>query len=394
MSRSKDEFLATLSHELRTPLNAVLGFARLLSSGRMEGSNARRAVDAIERNALAQAQLIEDLLDVSRIISGKLRLELSEINLAEVVVAAVETVRPALHAKEIRFDVTMDSAVGDVMGDPNRLQQIVWNLLSNAIKFTPKGGQVQLSVARNAEQIELTVSDSGQGMDAAFLPLVFHRFYQVDGSATRKHGGLGLGLAICRHLAELHGGSIEAASDGPGRGATFTVFLPVLPLRRDPSVPTPARALVARPRAFSPSDALREVKVLVVDDEPDARELLTWVVAACGGIAIEASSASEALGLLASENPDVLVSDIGMPGEDGYSLIHRVRALPPEQGGKTPAVALTAYARVEDRVRVLAAGFELYLTKPVNPDDFVAVVANLVQSVRAARPSPPQSSPG
>jgi signal transduction histidine kinase/CheY-like chemotaxis protein len=381
-SRGKDEFLATVSHELRTPLNAMLGWARLLTSGTLPEAARGKALQSIERNALAQAQLVEDLLDVSRIVSGKLRLDLHEVDFPRVVEAAVDSVRPAMEAREIRFQPAIDPSASQVMGDPNRLQQVIWNLLSNAIKFTPRGGHVQLIVARVKSHIELSVSDTGLGIEPAFLPFLFQRFYQADGTSTRNHGGLGLGLAICRHLVELHGGTIEALSEGLGQGATFKVQLPVLPVRatRDALVAHPA---LARPLVFEPPPELQGLKVLIVDDQPDAREVLAAVMMHCGATAIEASSSSEGLGRVVAARPDVIISDIGMPEEDGYSFIRRVRELAADAGGRTPAAALTAYARAEDRRQAMQAGFEMHVPKPVEPAELVTVVATLARIGRA-----------
>ncbi len=382
-SRSKDEFLATVSHELRTPLNAMLGWARMLTTGRLDEEKSARALQAIERNAVAQAQLIDDLLDVSRIISGKLRLDLVEVDFPRVVEAAVDSVRPAMDAKGIQFTPLLDPAASEVMGDPNRLQQVVWNLLSNAIKFSPKRGRVRLSLTRIDSHIELSVSDNGQGIDPEFLPRLFQRFQQADGGPTRTQGGLGLGLAICRHLVELHGGTIDADSNGLGTGTTFTVRLPVLPLRATPPDHRRVHPTLDRNVAFERPSELVGLRVLVVDDQPDARELLVALVADCGGTAHEASSASEAMRILVAERPDVIVSDIGMPGEDGHSFIRRVRSLPAEQGGRTPAAALTAYARAEDRRQAMKAGFEMHIPKPVEPAELVTVLATLARIGRA-----------
>jgi signal transduction histidine kinase/ActR/RegA family two-component response regulator len=368
-NRLKDEFLATVSHELRTPLNAILGWSLLLYDRRVEGDAALRALETIDRNARALAQLVEDLLDVSRIISGKLRLEVETIEPAPCIEAAIETLEPAASAKGIRVTTALDRHAGPVSGDPARLQQIVWNLLSNAIKFTPRGGHVEVKLSRVASHVEITIEDSGQGIAPEFLPHVFDRFRQADGATTRSHGGLGLGLAIVRHLVEAHGGSIEAASEGKGRGATFTVSLPIAAVRPD-----------SRPSAaVEPGEEHRldGVRVLVVDDEEDARALVAIVVEQRGAEVASAGSAAEALALLETFRPDVLVSDIGMPGRDGYDLIRAVRALPPERGGRTPAVALTAYARVEDRVRAIRAGYQLHVPKPVEPEELVVVVASL-----------------
>jgi signal transduction histidine kinase/ActR/RegA family two-component response regulator len=385
ISRSKDEFLATVSHELRTPLNSVLGWARLLSTGDLDETATRRALASIERNALAQAQLIDDLLDVSRIISGKLRLELREVDFPAVAEAAVESIRPAMDAKEIQFVSLVDPAASRVMGDPNRLQQIIWNLLSNAIKFTPRGGHVQLALARVDSHIELAVTDTGRGVDRTFLPRLFQRFQQADGSTTRTQGGLGLGLAICRHLVELHGGTIEATSDGVGKGATFTVSLPMLSVRATPTEVRRVPPTIDRQVAFERPSDLAGLKILVVDDQPDARDLIASVIAHCGATSYEAASASEGLRIVESVRPDVIVSDVGMPGEDGYSFIGRVRALPADQGGRTPAAALTAYARAEDRRHALNAGFEMHIPKPVELGELVTALATLARIGREKR---------
>jgi signal transduction histidine kinase/ActR/RegA family two-component response regulator len=383
MSRAKDEFLATVSHELRTPLSGILGWARLLSGGILDDTKQKRAVEAIERNAVAQAQLIEDLLDVSRIIGGKMRLDLDKVELRAVIDAAIESVRPAMDAKKIRFQCLIDPAASPIMGDPNRLQQIVWNLLSNAIKFTAKEGRIQLSLARVDSHVELTVSDNGRGIDPSFLPYLFERFRQADSSTTRAYGGLGLGLAICRHLVELHGGTIEAYSEGASHGSTFVVRFPMLSVQ--PVDPTQrAHPSLARSVLLEYPPELRGLKVLVVDDEPEARELLLTLLTEGGAETRQASSAIEALDAIA-ERPDVVISDIGMPGMDGYELIRRIRALPPDMGGRTPAAALTAYARAEDRRLALRAGFEMFVPKPVEPAEFLQVVATLARIHRAMK---------
>ncbi|MDQ3754101.1 MAG: PAS domain S-box protein, partial [Acidobacteriota bacterium] len=376
-NRLKDEFLATVSHELRTPLTAILGWARILQDDRLDASVVKNALATIERNAQAQNQLIEDLMDVSRIITGKLRLNVRPVELVVVINAAIEAVRPAAEAKGIRLQPVLDPIASAVSGDPDRLQQIVWNLLSNAIKFTPKGGRVQVRLERINSHIEIVVSDTGQGINAEFLPYVFDRFRQADASTTRKHGGLGLGLAIVRQLVEMHGGTASVASDGEGRGATFTVKLPLLIMRHEPGDEERRHPQVVEGIKIECPPELDGVRVLVVDDEPDARQLLTVVLERCGAKILTASSATEALRLLAEVRPDVLLSDIGMPGEDGYSLIRKVRALPAEQGGRTPAAALTAYASAEDRKRVLLAGFQLHIPKPVEPTELITVVASL-----------------
>jgi CheY-like chemotaxis protein/nitrogen-specific signal transduction histidine kinase len=378
VNRAKDIFLATLSHELRTPLTAILGWARVLRDTGMEGDAARHGLDVIERNAEAQHQLIRDLLDVSRIISGKLQLKTRQVELAPVVRAALDSVRQAADAKAIRLGAEYDDETDLVTGDPDRLQQVVWNLLSNAIKFTPKGGRVGVRVERAGSDVCVSVSDTGQGISPEFLPHVFERFRQQDGSTTREHGGLGLGLAIVRHLVEQHGGRVSAESDGETRGSTFTFSLPVAAV----NAPAGARES-AGPSASqaSPGEAegtLDGVRVLVVDDQPDARELLALVLAKAGAEVSTAAAASEALEFLQREQVDVLVSDIGMPGEDGYALIGRVRGLPAQRARRTPSVALTAYASEEDRRRALAAGFDTHLPKPVEPAELVSVVAGLV----------------
>jgi PAS domain S-box-containing protein len=380
-NRTKDEFLGTLSHELRTPLTAILGWARMLSAGQLDETNKQRALETIERNARTQSQLIEDILDVSRVISGKLRLEVRPLDLTAVIEAAVDTALPAADAKGIRIQRVLDSGASMVSGDSTRLQQVVWNLLSNAIKFTPKGGRVQIRLERINSHVEIVVSDTGQGMTSDILPYIFERFRQADSTSTRAHGGLGLGLAIVRHLVELHGGMVEAESAGAGQGSTFTVRLPLIAMR---SVEYSSRRNEERvhPTASSgvPFDCppvLKDLHVLVVDDEEDTRLFVTTVLEQCGARVTTARSAAEALVMLKELRPDVLVSDLGMPEEDGYSLIKKVRALPVEDGGRTPAAALTAYARVEDRMKVLRSGFQIHLPKPIEPAELVTVVANL-----------------
>jgi signal transduction histidine kinase/DNA-binding response OmpR family regulator len=374
-NRMKDEFLATVSHELRTPLTAILGWTRIIRGGKLDPARFIRGLDVIERNGRAQAAIIDDILDVSRIITGKLRLELDAIDLPPMVQAAIDTVRPAADAKNIRIEWISELPNQRYSGDPDRLQQIVWNLLSNAIKFTPKDGHVEIFTAQVNSHLEIRVTDSGQGIDRAFLPHVFDRFRQADGTSTRRHGGLGLGLAIVRHLVELHGGTVEVDSPGEGLGASFTVRLPVR------AVQVPARA----PPDNAPSKSVAELKnqpltglrVLVVDDEPDARELIATVLEQAGARAITAGNAVSALEILVRERPDVLLSDIGMSGSDGYSLIREVRALPAEQGGSIPSAALTAYSRAEDARHAIEAGFQRHVAKPVEPEALVAQVAAL-----------------
>lgn len=377
-NRLKDEFLATVSHELRTPLTAIVGWSMLLRTNTLDEATVARGLETIERNGKAQAQLIEDLMDVSRIITGKLRLDVQTVELASVIEAAIESVHLAAEAKAIRLETILDPLAGPISGDPARLQQIVWNLLSNAIKFTPKKGCVQIRLERINSHIEIIVSDTGTGISPEFLPHVFDRFRQADGTSTRTHGGLGLGLAIVRHLVEQHGGTVRADSRVEEKGATFTVSLPLMIVHRELDHEEERR----HPKGESASGLtcppeLDGLKVLVVDDEPDARQLLAVVLQQCGADVTMAASVEEALSAFERIKPDVLVSDIGMPGEDGYSLIRKIRALPAERGGRIPAAALTAYAGAEDRKRALLAGFHLHIPKPVDPMELVAVVATL-----------------
>ena len=387
--RMKDEFLATLGHELRTPLNAILGWAQALRHTNAVSGELAEGIAVIERNARAQAQIIADLLDMSGIISGKVRLEMQRVDLASVVEASVNAVRPAAQAKDIRLKVTLDGIAGDVSGDPNRLQQVFWNLLTNAVKFTPKAGQVAVSLARVNSHLEVSVVDNGEGIDPAFLPHVFERFRQADASTTRRHGGLGLGLSIVRQLVELHGGSISALSEGAGKGATFRVVLPLTTAAAHASAaeePRQRRAAEPEPMSVASTIDLEGVKVLVVDDEPDARSLIERLLRDRDAEVMTAASAKEALDLLAHDEPDVLISDIGMPKEDGYSLLRRIRKL---KGAKArlPAIALTAYARPEDRAKAIEAGYQLHLAKPVEASTLIAMVAML--SRRGAAPARP-----
>jgi PAS domain S-box-containing protein len=382
-SRVRDEFLATVSHELRTPLNAILGWARLLLEGQLDAGRARHAAEVVERNARVQAQLIEDLLDVSAIITGKMRLHVRPVMPAGVVEAALETVRPMAEAKEIRIDTALERDAGPVPADVGRLQQVVWNLLSNAIKFTPHGGHVSVGLERVDSQVEITVADTGQGIPAEFLPHVFDRFRQADSSSTRTSAGLGLGLAIVRHLVELHGGRVHVDSAGEGRGATFTVRLPIMLVKSVPADPddrpaAPRATTSLAPPEFESPPRLDGVRVLLVDDEPDTRALLKEVLERCGAEVRDAGSAAEAFALVQQWRPSVLVSDIGMPGEDGYSLIRKVRDWEKHHGGWTPAMALTAYARAEDRKRALLAGYQVHAAKPIETAEFATVVASLV----------------
>jgi CheY-like chemotaxis protein/two-component sensor histidine kinase len=352
---------------------------KMLRSGRLPVEKHAKALETVDRNAQAQAQLVEDLLDVSRIISGKLRLDTQPVELVDVIQAALESVRPAADAKDIQLHLELGTGGSRVMGDPGRLQQVVWNLVSNAVKFSPGGSRVRVLLERGEGAAEVTVVDEGPGIPADFLPHLFERFTQLEGGTTRRHGGLGLGLAIVRHLVELHGGTVRAASDGPGRGATFTVRLPLAaPRPSTGDTPSPRRTAsfpTVRP-AHPPSLSARNI--LVVDDEQDNREVLKVLLEGCGANVVTASSVPEALRALREAPPDLLVSDIGMPGEDGYSLISQVRALSGEQGGRVPAVALTAYARVEDRTRALTAGFNMHVAKPVEPTELLAILSSLV----------------
>ena len=365
-TRLRDEFLATVSHELRTPLTPILTWTQLLRPGRQDPAMFARAIDAIERSARAQAQLIEDLLDVSRIITGRLRIDVRPMPLWGVVEAAIESMGPAAEAKGILLDVVLDPQARLVMGDADRLQQVVWNLLSNAIKFTPPGGRVAVRVEQVDDEVRLTVRDTGKGIRPEFAPYVFERFRQADSSTTRAHGGLGLGLAIVRHLVELHGGSVSAESAGEGRGATFIVRLPatVVEDARGPAWAPAPQALEARPLAGR--------RVLVVDDDRDTCEALDAILAHAGAEVRTSCTVAGALGELGAWPADVLVSDIAMPGEDGFALVRAVRARPPEAGGRVPVLALTAYAHKHERVRILEAGFALHLAKPVDSAELVA----------------------
>jgi PAS domain S-box-containing protein len=375
-NRLKDDFLATISHELRNPLNAIMGWAHMMRLGKLTPANTERAVETIYRNAKSQAQLVADLLDVSRIISGKLRLDVRTVDLIFIVNAAIDSIRPAAEAKSIRLQTMLDPAAGPISGDADRLQQIVWNLLTNAVKFTPKGGKIQVKVQRIDSHVEIVVSDSGVGISKEFLPYVFDRFRQADASTTRIHGGLGLGLSIVHQLVDLHGGSVSVSSEGEGKGAAFTITLPFVGVISKDAEP----AQVAAGDEVISLDglpSLEGLKVLVVDDEADTRELIREVLKECGSEVIMCRSATEALEALEQHKPDILISDLGMPDEDGYSLISKIRALPAERGGQIPAAALTAYARAEDRMRVLRSGFQFHLPKPVDSAELVTVVASL-----------------
>jgi signal transduction histidine kinase len=373
-NKIKDEFLATLSHELRTPLNSILGWAQLLRGGSLNDDASDRAVLTIIRNSKSLAQIIDDLLDVSRIITGKLRLDARPTELGQVIEAAAESLQIAADAKGINLSVSIDPNAGSVSGDANRLQQVVWNLLSNAIKFTPAGGSVAVNLERINLDTLIVVADSGEGISEDFMPYLFDRFRQGDSTFTRKHGGLGLGLAIVRHIVELHGGTVSAESGGKGEGSIFKVILPSLYMRPEP-VPRAVTGQLTDPRA------LAGICVALVDDDADALELLAVALGHRGAKVVALGSAEELMNWLASNPPpDVLVSDIGLPGEDGYQLIARFRELARGCGAEIPAVALTAYAGVEDKEKVLAAGYQVHLPKPVEPDTLAKVIAGLASS--------------
>ena len=375
-NRMKDEFLATLSHELRTPLNAIVGWSRILQSGELDPADLKEGLAAIERNAQVQSQLVEDLLDISRITSGNLRLDVQRLSITEVIEAALAAVMPAATAKGIRLNKVLDSLAGPITGDFARLQQVVWNLLSNAVKFTPKGGRVQVLLERVNSHVEVSVTDTGMGIPPEFLPHVFDRFRQADSSTTRRHGGLGLGLSIAKQLIEMHGGSIRAKSPGEGHGATFTVMLPITVVHFEQPEPEKVRPREAnKTEDICPGHVLAGLKVLVVDDEPDALQLLHRVLVACHAEVALASSAAQAWELVERFQPDVIVSDIGMPEQDGYDFIRQVRAS--HSARDIPAAALTAFARVEDRKRALLAGFQTQIVKPVDPAELTAAVASL-----------------
>jgi signal transduction histidine kinase/CheY-like chemotaxis protein len=370
-NRIKDEFLATLSHELRTPLTSLLGWACVLREQR-DDTLLDQGLQAIERNARVQAQLIDDLLDVSRIVSGKLHLNVRPLDISLVIQAAINVVRPAAQAKSIGLECWAQPGLGAISADPARLQQIVWNLLSNAVKFTPTGGSITVRLEQDGSYARMTIRDTGCGIDPEFLPNVFDRFRQADSSTTRSFGGLGLGLAIVRHLVELHGGKVGAASEGIGKGATFSAMFPLLPERAKPLSLSYSGEIT---RVEIPS--LEGLRVLVVDDEPEARQIITTVIQRTGAVVKACETANEALETLVDWRPDVLMSDIAMPDEDGYTLIGKVRSLPRDQGGETPAAALTAYARDEDRQRALDAGYQMHIAKPVSTGKLVTMIAEL-----------------
>jgi PAS domain S-box-containing protein len=372
----KDEFLSTLSHELRTPLSAIFGWSQLLETGRLGPEETQEAVEAIGRNARMQTQLIDDLLDMSRIVSGKIRLDIQPLDLAEVVQRAVESVRPSADARQIQLRKIIDPHAGPIKGDPTRLQQVIWNLLTNAIKFTPKGGKVDVVLERVNSHVEITVHDSGVGIKPEFLPHVFERFRQADSSTTRVYGGLGIGLSIVKSLVELHGGTVAVKSAGENQGTTFFITLPLVPVKEGEDR--------EHPKSYQPPTIdceelnLGGIKILVVDDDADARALISRVLRQCEAEVATAANAHDALQILSHSRPDVVVSDIGMPDKDGYQFIRELRQLPADQGGKTPAVALTAFARSEDRTRALLAGYQVHLSKPIEPQELLAAVGSVV----------------
>jgi signal transduction histidine kinase len=378
-SLMKDEFLATLSHELRTPLNAIVGWAALLRAGNLQGDRLRQALESITRNARSQARLIDDLLDVSAIMSGKMSLKGQPVELASVAEAALDAVRPAAEARRIHLESDLSGwprGLGLVWGDPVRLQQVVWNLLSNGVKFTPEGGTVKICLDMDQDHARLMVSDNGPGIDGSFLPYVFEPFRQEDGTITRNHGGLGLGLAIVRRLVELHGGTARAESAGPGFGASFEVRLPLRAAEPERRVREPRSHEERKPSLSCPPN-VPGLRILVVDDEADARDLVSTLLERCGAQVRVASSVREAMAEMKRFRPDVVLSDLAMPDEDGYALIRRIRALPAAEGGRVPAAALTAHARGEDRRKTLLAGFNMHVPKPVDPEELLAVVASL-----------------
>ncbi|MCU1267869.1 MAG: two-component hybrid sensor and regulator [Acidobacteria bacterium] len=374
-NRTKDEFLAVLSHELRTPLSAILGWSHLVRTSKLDDSQMARAFETIERNARSQSQLIDDLLDVSRIITGKLEIEYRQVNLCSVIEAAVEALRPSFETKDIQFETILHAKDCFIQGDATRLQQIFWNLFSNAMKFTPQKGNVRVELERSGPEFTIAVSDTGVGISTEFIPYIFDRFRQADGSTTRNHGGLGLGLAIVRHLVELHNGSVAVESPGKDQGSTFTVHLPVTATVVVPEGGNSDCELASNGQALNAPKILEGVRVLVVDDESDARDLVSAILTRCGGEVRCSESAAAAMLAFKEWQPDVLISDIGMPDEDGYTLIKKVRKLRSKRAKEIPAVALTAYVNQQDKARALAAGFQAHLPKPIEPEALVKCVA-------------------
>ncbi|MGF2036601.1 MAG: ATP-binding protein [Nostoc sp. CmiVER01] len=381
-NRIKDEFLAVLSHELRTPLNAILGWSKLLQTGRLNQSKTSEALATIERNANLQVQLIEDLLDISRILQGKLTLDITKINLESTILSALQTMRLAAEAKLIEVSTVFEPLMGEVMGDSTRLQQVVWNLLSNAVKFTPKGGKIKVELKQADGYAQIIVSDTGKGISAEFLPFVFDYFRQADSTSTRNFGGLGLGLAIVRNIIEIHGGIVKADSQGENKGATFTVSLPLLEDESPSLTDEQNYPVLLTPKSLP----LAGVRVLVVDDDPDSLDFAAFVLEQDGAFVIALSSAYEALKTLTEIKPDVLVSDISMPDMDGYMLIRKVRSWTPEQGGQIPAIALTAFAKNDDRQEALKAGFQMHLPKPFNPEKLIAAIVQLIGTKGVNKP--------
>ena len=376
LSRSKDEFIATVSHELRTPMTAILGWVRMLAGGQLKPDGQKKAFEVIERNARSQAQLIEDLLDMSRIISGKLKLTMTQVDLSTLIAAVVESHRPTAELKSIRVRTVIDPAVKYVVGDQDRLRQVFWNLLSNALKFTPSGGHVQVSLDRAESLARISVLDDGIGINPEFLPHVFDRFSQADSSITRFHGGLGMGLSIVKSIVELHGGEVSVSSSGEGKGATFSVMLPLITkaARRDEEFAS-AEALLEEPLTYARD--LVGLKLLVVDDEPDTCEMLSFLLEGCGAEVRTANSATDALEQLKTWSPNVLICDIGMPAVDGYELMRRIRSDEKLRNAHIPAVALTALARIEDRVKALSAGYQMHVAKPIEPVELVSMIASV-----------------
>ncbi|MBN8422771.1 MAG: PAS domain S-box protein [Verrucomicrobia bacterium] len=390
-SRMKDEFLATLSHELRTPLQAILGWTQMLITCPCGEKEIKQGLEVIDRNAHAQTRIIEDLLDMNRILSGKVRLDVQRVELQSVIGEAVEALRPAAHAKSLRIHPLLDPMAPPVLGDPGRLQQIVWNLLSNAVKFTPAGGEITVALQRVNSHLEISITDSGVGIPAEFLPHVFERFRQFDSTTTRRHGGLGLGLAIVRHLTELHGGTVRARSAGENAGSTFTVLLPLAVLHSEPDSGIQQHPASTRASSSSaPLPLLQQVSLLVVDDEEDARAMLAKMLSKAGAKVTTASSARQALDLLRTQVPHVIISDIGMPGQDGYDLIREIRSHSEKEGGHIPAIALTAYTRTEDRIKAISAGFQMHLSKPADSVELITMVASLAGKQSSATTAPPQ----
>jgi signal transduction histidine kinase/ActR/RegA family two-component response regulator len=381
-NRMKDEFLAVLSHELRTPLNAILGYSRLLRGGILTGEKAERGLETLERNAHWLTQIVEDVLDVSRIVAGKIRLDVQSVNLPLVIDNAVATVQPAADARGVRVQTILDPGVGPVSGDPDRLQQVFWNLLANAVKFTGRGGRVQVRLERVNSHLEVAVSDTGEGIAPDFLPYVFERFRQADAGATRKAGGLGLGLAIVRHIVEMHGGTVHAASEGQGQGATFRVRLPLMIVHPPPSPSPREHPRTLRTEVLTTLGDLAGIRVVAIDDEQDALDLLRLVLETAGASVVAFSSPVIALEQLAAARPDAVIVDIGMPEMDGFAFIGRLRASADPAVRNLPAAALTAFARSEDRTKALRSGFEMHLAKPVDPGELVAAVATLVRRAR------------